>query len=110
MPKLPKIGYLMDHLKLYQRAADSPLAKSYFAAKGDLYLSTFAKHRQPVMDDFSITRPEPLTPARDSGGSGSPRGDAKERRRPRETPEVVSPEKPETLGDDETSHQLDELA
>lgn len=62
------------------------------------------------MDDFSITRPEPATPARDSGGHGSPRGEAKEQRRPREVPEPVAPEKPETPGDDDTSHQVDELA
>jgi hypothetical protein len=62
------------------------------------------------MDDFSITRPEPATPARDSGGRNLPRGEAKERRRPREAPEPVAPEKPETPGDDETSHQIDELA
>jgi hypothetical protein len=62
------------------------------------------------MDDFSITRPEPATPTRDSGGQ-APRGDAKERRRPpRETSEPVASEKPETPGDDETSHQIDELA
>lgn len=37
MPKLPKIGYPMAHLKLYQRSADIPLADSHFAANGDLY-------------------------------------------------------------------------
>jgi len=62
------------------------------------------------MDEFSITRPEPATPTRDNGPHGSPRGEAKERRRPREAPEPVAPENPEPLGDDETSHQLDELA
>jgi len=62
------------------------------------------------MDDFSITRPEPATPARDSGGQPSPRGEAKERRRPRETPDPAVPEKPETPPDDEVSHQIDELA
>lgn len=62
------------------------------------------------MDEFSITRPEPATPAGDGGGQRFPRGEAKERRRPRETPEPPASEHEEHETSDEDSHQLDELA
>ena len=63
-----------------------------------------------LMDEFSITRPEPATPASDTGGRGAARGDAKERRRPRHTPEPETPEGHEPPADDDDSHQVDELA
>jgi len=61
------------------------------------------------MDEFSITRPEPATPARDVGRQDSARGDARRRRPPREMPEPAIPEPP-VSGDDDVSHQVDELA
>jgi len=62
------------------------------------------------MDEFSITRPEPATPTRDSGGHASPGRETKERRRPAKAPEPANPDTPEPPGDDEVSHQVDELA
>jgi hypothetical protein len=62
------------------------------------------------MDEFSITRPEPATPARDNARHELPRGDVKKRRSPRETPEPQIPEPPEAPGEEDTSHQVDELA
>jgi hypothetical protein len=60
------------------------------------------------MDEFSITRPEPAIPATDSARQ-EPRGDLSRRRPPRGTPERV-PEPPEAPGEEDTSHQVDELA
>lgn len=62
------------------------------------------------MDEFSITRPEPATPTRDSGGHASPGREAKERRRPTKAPESPVPDVPEPLEDEDDSHQVDELA
>jgi hypothetical protein len=61
------------------------------------------------MDEFSITRPEPATPATDTVRRESGRGDARRRRPSRAIPEPAIPEQP-TSGDDEVSHQVDELA
>jgi len=65
-------------------------------------------HRVQQMDEFSITRPEPAMPARDSGGQRAPRRDPNDRARPRKTPE--SPAAPELPSEDENPHQFDELA
>jgi hypothetical protein len=62
------------------------------------------------MDEFSITRSEPATPARDNARQDFSRGDIKKRRPPRELPEPRMPEAPEAPGEDDTSHQVDELA
>ena len=61
------------------------------------------------MDEFSITRPEPATPTRDSARQELPR-DLRKRRPPREKPEPRIPEAPEAPGEEDTSHQVDELA
>lgn len=63
-----------------------------------------------TMDEFSITRPEPTTPAGDGGGQRIPRGEGKERRRSRETPQPPTSEPEENEAGDQDSHQLDELA
>jgi hypothetical protein len=62
------------------------------------------------MDEFSITRPEPATPAPDPARHESPSGDRKKRRSPPEMIEPAIPEPPEAAGDDDISHQVDELA
>jgi hypothetical protein len=61
------------------------------------------------MDDFSITRPEAITPAGNTGGHGSPGNDARQRR-PRPAPEPVTPEPAEVPTDEDNTHQIDELA
>jgi hypothetical protein len=63
-----------------------------------------------VMDEFSITRPEPAPPTGDSGEQRSPRGEVKPRRPAREKPPEPATEDADLPSDDETSHQLDELA
>jgi len=60
------------------------------------------------MADFSIPRPESITPA-DNAGQDSPRHDQRERRRPRPSPEPVTPPLPEPH-DEDSGHQVDELA
>lgn len=62
------------------------------------------------MDEFSITRPEPAMPARDSGGQRGPARDPKERPRPPKPPDSPLPETPELPPEDENPHQFDELA
>ena len=62
------------------------------------------------MDEFSITRPEPAIPATDSARKDLARGDVGKRRPPRETPEPRIPEPPESPGEEDSSHQVDELA
>jgi len=62
------------------------------------------------MDDFSITRPEAITPAGNVGGQGSPGNDSRQQRRPRPAPEPVSPEPPEEHPEEGPTHQIDELA
>ena len=61
------------------------------------------------MGDFSITRPESVTPTSDAGGKDSQRGDARQQRRPKPTPEPNS-ENNEISHEDEGTHQIDELA
>lgn len=61
------------------------------------------------MGDFSITRPESVTPTSDAGGKDSQRGDSRQPRRPRPTPEA-NPENTEVPHEDEGTHQIDELA
>lgn len=66
------------------------------------------------MDDFSITRPEAITPASNAGGHGSPGNDARQQRRPRPTPEPVTPEPASEINEEpheeDNTHQIDELA
>jgi hypothetical protein len=62
------------------------------------------------MDDFSITRPEAITPAGNAGGHGSPGNDARQQRRPRPTPEPVTPDPAEESHEEDNTHQIDELA
>jgi hypothetical protein len=62
------------------------------------------------MDDFSITRPEAITPAGNAGGHGSPGNDARQQRRPRPTPEPALPELAEEPREEDNTHQIDELA
>jgi len=62
------------------------------------------------MADFSITRPESITPANDAGGKDSPRGDARQQRRQRPNPEPPPADVPDAPHDDDTTHQIDELA
>jgi len=62
------------------------------------------------MDEFSITRPEPATPTRDSGHQRSASRDTGERPKPPKTPEQIPAERVDIPGDDEGSHQVDELA
>jgi hypothetical protein len=62
------------------------------------------------MDEFSITRPEPATPATDSARRDLPRGEVKKRRPPREIPEPRILEPPDAPGEEDNSHQVDELA
>ena len=61
------------------------------------------------MDDFSITRPEAITPAGNAGGHGSPGNDARQRH-PRPALEPVTPELAEEPHEEDNSHQIDELA
>lgn len=63
-----------------------------------------------IMDEFSITRPEPATPTRDSGHQRSASRDARERPKSPKTSEQIPAERVDTPGEDETSHQVDELA
>ena len=60
------------------------------------------------MDDFSITRPEAITPAGNAGGHGTPGNDARQQRRP--APEPVTPEPAEESREEDNTHQIDELA
>lgn len=62
------------------------------------------------MDDFSITRPEAITPAGNAGGHGSPGNDARQQRRPRPAPEPMTPEPAEASREEDDTHQIDELA
>lgn len=64
------------------------------------------------MADFSITRPEAITPASNTGGQGSAGSDARQQRRPRPAPEPepVTTELPEEPREEGPSHQIDELA
>lgn len=62
------------------------------------------------MDDFSITRPEAIAPASNTGGQGSARNDARKERRPRPTAEPAAPDVPEDIHDEDNRHQIDELA
>lgn len=62
------------------------------------------------MDDFSITRPEAITPAGNAGGHGSPGNDARQQRRPRPAPEPALPELSEEPHEEGSTHQIDELA
>jgi hypothetical protein len=62
------------------------------------------------MDDFSITRPEAITPADNAGGHGAPPNDARQQRRPRPAPEPVTPELAEETHEEDNNHQIDELA
>jgi hypothetical protein len=62
------------------------------------------------MDDFSITRPEAITPANNAGGHGSPGNDARQQRRPRPAPEAVTPDPAEESHEEDNTHQIDELA
>jgi len=62
------------------------------------------------MDEFSITRPEPAMPARDSGGQRAPARDPKERPRPPKLPDSPAPEDHQLPPEDENPHQFDELA
>ena len=62
------------------------------------------------MDDFSITRPEAITPAGNAGGHGSPGNDARQQRRPRPAPEPPPPELAEEPREEDNTHQIDELA
>jgi hypothetical protein len=66
------------------------------------------------MDDFSITRPEAITPAGNGGGHGSPGNDARQQRRPRPVIEPVTPEPApdptEEPHEEGSTHQIDELA
>lgn len=59
------------------------------------------------MDDFSITRPEGVTPASNSGGGS--RNDTRQQRRPKPEPEPVAPKLPDA-SEESDSHQVDELA
>jgi hypothetical protein len=62
------------------------------------------------MDDFSITRPEAITPAGNAGGHGSSGTDARQQRRQRPVPEPVTPDPAEVSTDEDNTHQIDELA
>ena len=62
------------------------------------------------MDDFSITRPEAITPAGNAGGHGASGNDARQQRRPRLAPEPVTPEPAEVPPEEDNTHQIDELA
>jgi hypothetical protein len=68
-----------------------------------------ATRMQERMDDFSITRPEAITPAGNAGGHGSLGNDARQQRRPRPAPEPVTPEPPEEPHEEDNSHEIDEL-
>jgi hypothetical protein len=61
------------------------------------------------MGDFSITRPESVTPTNDAGKKDSQHGNSHQQRRPRPAPEAT-PENAETPHEDEGTHQIDELA
>jgi hypothetical protein len=62
------------------------------------------------MDDFSITRPEAITPAGNAAGHGSPGSDARQQRRPRPAPEPATPDLADAPPEEDNSHQIDELA
>jgi hypothetical protein len=62
------------------------------------------------MDEFSITRPEMTPPITDRNGQRSARDETKPRRPARETPPETAGGDTDTPSDDETSHQVDELA
>ena len=61
------------------------------------------------MDDFSITRPEAITPASNARGHGSAGSEGRQQRRSRPAPEPVTPE-PAEPHEEDNNHQIDELA
>ncbi len=69
-----------------------------------------AKRMQERMDDFSITRPEAITPAGNAGEHGSPGNDARQQRRPRPAPEPVTSDSAQEPHEEDNTHQIDELA
>ena len=62
------------------------------------------------MDDFSITRPEAITPAGNAGGHGSAGNEGRQQRRPRPDSEPVTPERNQDPPEEDNTHQIDELA